>query len=85
MTKGVEGNGRVPRSVLERVAGNAVAVPVTAGFVALGAGVIVGRSLLGLTHRAWTWVPPVGRGRLGPHQARPRRFGDTRVAWRAVR
>ena len=45
-----------PWQVIPRVAGGAVTVPVVVGFVALGAIVLVGRSLREVAREAWTWI-----------------------------
>ena len=40
-------------SALQRLAGSVAAVPVTLGFLALGAGVLLGRSLLDAVGHTW--------------------------------
>jgi hypothetical protein len=51
-----------------RVVGTAMSVPVVVGFVALGAAVLIGRSLRGTARRAWLLVgstdgaPDAGEG-----------------------
>ena len=40
-------------SALQRLAGSVAAVPVTLGFLALGTGVLLGRSLLDVVEHAW--------------------------------
>ena len=57
MSSGI-GNGWGPLSVLPRVAGGAVSIPVVAGFVVLGAVVIVVRSARELAREAWSSLPP---------------------------
>jgi hypothetical protein len=52
------GNGWGPLSVLPRVAGAAVSIPVVAGFVMLGAAVVVVRSARELAREAWSYLPP---------------------------
>ena len=49
------GNGVMRFAV--RLAGLAVAVPVVAGFVTLGAAVLVGRSVIEATRRGRTFLP----------------------------
>lgn len=46
-----------PWSVIPRVAGGVVSVPVVVGFVALGAVVVVGRSLRGVARETWARLP----------------------------
>lgn len=43
-----------------RLAGSALALPVVAGYVALGAGVLVGRSFLEVARQTWARVPSLG-------------------------
>ena len=57
MSRGV-GNGWGPLSVLPRVAGGAVSIPVVAGYVVLGAVVVVVRSARDLAREAWSYLPP---------------------------
>jgi hypothetical protein len=51
------GDGWRPWSVIPRVAGGAVSVPVVVGFVALGAAVLVARSLREVVREGWALVP----------------------------
>lgn len=53
-------------SGLRTLAASVVAVPVVAGFIALGAGVIVGRSLLDVARVAWRRVPSRTRNQRDP-------------------
>ena len=57
MSRGV-GNGWGPLGMLPRVAGGAVSIPVIAGFVVLGAVVIVVRSAREVAREAWGYLPP---------------------------
>lgn len=57
MSRGV-GNGWGPLGMLPRVAGGAMSIPVVAGFVALGAVVIVVRSARELARETWSHLPP---------------------------
>lgn len=50
-----------PWTVIPRVAGGALSVPVVIGFVALGAAVLIGRSLREVVREGWALVP-WGRG-----------------------
>jgi len=43
--------------IVPRLAGGVVSVPVVAGFVVLGAAVLVGRSLRGVARDAWALLP----------------------------
>ena len=52
------GNGWGPLGMLPRVAGGAVSIPVVAGFVVLGAVVVVARSARELAREAWSYLPP---------------------------
>jgi hypothetical protein len=63
MSRGV-GNGWGPLGLLPRVASGAMAVPVVAGFVVLGAVVIVVRSAREIARETWSHLPPwrVARG-----------------------
>src|SRR2546428_13840694 len=47
--------------LISRLAGAVVAVPVITGYVALGAAVAIGRSLLDRARQTWKW-PPSLRG-----------------------
>ena len=47
--------------LISRLAGAVVAVPVITGYVALGAAVVIGRSLLDTARQTWKW-PPSLRG-----------------------
>lgn len=49
--------------ILEWVIVGAVSVPVVAGFVTLGAAVVVARSVRELARTVWTWMP--GRDAAG--------------------
>ncbi len=51
------GDGWRPWRIVPLVAGGAVSVPVVVGFVALGAVVIVARSLRGMAREAWARLP----------------------------
>ena len=62
------GNGWRPWRLIPRVAGSAVTVPVVVGFVALGAGVLLVRSVREVARETWAWLP--GR------RAAPRLAGD---------
>ena len=59
-------NGRGPWMAVERATGVIVAAPITAGFILLGAGVIVGRSLLELL------TGSVSTGRIPERKKGPR-------------
>ena len=63
------GEGWGPWEVIPRVAGGAVSVPVVVGFVALGAAVLVGRSLRGVIREGWALLPA---WRASPRERRPR-------------
>ena len=51
-------NGWRPWNVVPRLALGAISVPVVVGFVALGAAVIVARSVRGVARETWARVPP---------------------------
>ena len=51
------GDGWRPWSVVPRVAVGAVSVPVVVGFVALGAAVLVARSVRDVVREGWALVP----------------------------
>ena len=53
------GGGWRPFWVVPRVAMGAISVPVVIGFVALGAGVVVVRSLRDAARETWARVPPL--------------------------
>jgi hypothetical protein len=57
MSRGVV-NGWGPMGLLPRVAGGAMSIPVVAGFVVLGAVVIVVRSARELVRETWSHLPP---------------------------
>lgn len=46
--------------LVSRLADAAVAIPVTAGYVALGAAVLVGQSLLDVARQTWDRLPSLG-------------------------
>ena len=50
-------DGWRPWQVIPRLAAAALSVPFVVGFVALGAGVLVGRSVRELAREVWTWRP----------------------------
>jgi hypothetical protein len=50
-------NGWRPWRTIPRLVGGVIAVPVVAGFVALGATVLVVRSLRELARETWSWLP----------------------------
>jgi len=52
------GEGWRPWEAVPRLAFGAVSVPVVVGFVALGAAVVVARSLRGVARETWARVPP---------------------------
>jgi len=56
MSRGV-GNGWGPVDLLPRVAGGAMSIPVVAGYVMLGAVVIVVRSARELARETWSHLP----------------------------
>lgn len=49
--------GWLPWRVIPRLVGGVIAIPVVAGFVALGATVLVARSLRGLARETWLRLP----------------------------
>ncbi len=51
------GDGWRPWELLPRVAGGAASVPVVLGFVALGAAVLLVRSVREVAREVWGWVP----------------------------
>ena len=57
MSRGVV-NGWGPLGMLPRAVGGAMSIPVVAGFVVLGAVVIVARSARELARETWLHVPP---------------------------
>ena len=59
-----------PLRAVPRVAMGAVAVPVILGFVALGAGVIVVRSLRDVARETWARVPPWRGSTRGANESR---------------
>ena len=70
-------NGRGPWMAVERATGVIVAAPITAGFILLGAGVIVGRSLLELlTGSVSTGRVPERKRGLAPRNRRPDESSD---------
>ena len=62
-----DGGGWRPLRAVPRVAmAGAISVPVVLGFVVLGAGVIVVRSLRDVARETWAWIPSLrGTGRGG--------------------
>lgn len=52
------------------VVGRVVGVPVVVGFVALGAAVVVARSVRDVTREAWGHLPLIRRGIPGPGERR---------------
>ena len=65
------GGGWGPFWAVRRVvAMGAVSVPVVVGFVALGAGVVVVRSLREVARETWAWVPSLRGGARGTDQSR---------------
>ena len=72
------GEGWGPWELIPRVAGGAVSVPVVVGFVALGAAVLVGRSVRGVIRESWALVPS---WRSSPHErGQPDRDSDSHAA-----
>ncbi len=69
-------DGWVPLAMLRRAANAAAAVPLTATFVALGLGVLVGRSLADLAEHAW-WRPSPRRRSSAPGDAIPQSVYST--------
>ena len=63
MAKDDEAEDGFAWGVVPRLAGGAVAVPVVAAFVALGAGVMVVRSVRDVARHAWGWLPGQRNGR----------------------
>ena len=57
MSRGVE-NGWGSLGMLPRVAGGAMSIPVVAGYVVMGAVVIVVRSARELARETWSYLPP---------------------------
>jgi hypothetical protein len=64
-------SGSSPWLALQRLAGSVAAVPVTLGFLALGAGVLVGRSLDSRAIRPRSPARPDGPGGCGCGPAYP--------------
>jgi len=62
------GNGWLSWETLPRVAGGIVAAPIVVGFVALGAAVVVTRSVRDVARDAWSLLP--GRRRAEPPSRR---------------
>ena len=63
------GNGWGPVGMLPRVASGAVSIPVIAGYVVLGAVVIVARSARDLARETWSHLPS-WRTTRGHHEHR---------------
>ena len=55
-------DGWRPWQAVPRIAVGVLAVPVVVGFVALGAVVVVGRSLRDVARETWARVPPLRGG-----------------------
>ena len=53
------GGGWSPLRAVPRIAMGAISVPVVVGFVALGAGIVVVRSLRDVARETWARVPPL--------------------------
>jgi hypothetical protein len=53
----VQDVGREGLQLVSQLADAAIAVPVAAGYVALGAAVLVGESLLDVARQTWDWLP----------------------------
>lgn len=64
MSRGVV-NGWGPLGMLPRAVGGAMSIPVVAGFVVLGAVVIVARSARELARETWSHLPPWRTARGG--------------------
>jgi len=65
------GDGWRPLRAVPRVAmAGAISIPVVLGFVVLGAGVVVVRSLRDVARETWAWVPWFGGSARGPDQSR---------------
>ena len=56
----VEDVGREGLRLVSQLTDAAVAMPVAAGYVALGAAVLVGGSLLDVARQTWDWLPSLG-------------------------
>ena len=54
--------GRQGLRIVSWLAGTAIAVPMLAGYFALGATLLVGQSLLDVVRRTRSWLPSPGRG-----------------------
>ena len=65
-----DGDGWRWWQVVPWVAGRMVGVPVVVGFVALGAAVIVVRSVRDVTREAWGRLTPIRRQIAGPTERR---------------
>jgi hypothetical protein len=63
------GGGWRAAELLPRVAAGALSVPVVVGFVALGAAVVVARSLRDVVRETWSWIPPRRNGGDGDSQS----------------
>jgi hypothetical protein len=65
------GDGWRPLRAVPRVAmAGAISVPVVLGFIALGAGVIVVRSLRDVARETWAWMPSWRGTARGADQSR---------------
>ena len=63
------GGGWSPLRAVPRIAMGAISVPVVVGFVALGAGIVVVRSLRDVARETWARVPPLRGATRGPDQS----------------
>jgi hypothetical protein len=66
-----EEQGWRPWRVVSYLVGGAVSLPVVAGFVVLGAGVVVARSMRDIVREAWTRLPLRARPELLDTVAQP--------------
>ena len=65
-------NGWAPWTVVRRTIGGVVEIPRTAGLMVLGAGVVLGRSVLDVAYETWSLLPSLWQS---PRQA-TRRSAD---------
>ena len=68
----VEDVGREGLRLASQLADAAVAVPVAAGYVALGAAVLVGESLLDVARQTWDRLPSLGGEQQDQQPREPR-------------
>lgn len=71
MNKDGDGAEWRPWQILSLLAGGAVSVPIVAGYVTLGAAVVLGRSIRDVAREVWEHVPPHLRGGNGGTGYRP--------------